>query len=486
MAAGLETLRRAGQRRHALLAPARLNTSSAGPGRSLYVRDCAKCHGALGSRIPAAPLNSTTFAAARDDEALHTAIEQGKETMPAFGKDFGGPLSSEEVEDVIRYVRILSGNPVGARDATAGEPDPGQEVFVSACSGCHGAAGDLIATADLTSPELWSSRSDDELISEISDGTGGMPPQSESSGGSLSSDEVKAVVAYLRQASGVSGEGAAVPPGVLKAPPAGTQDLFQTNCAGCHGGLSLPEVDPIRIHEIIRDGLPDQGMPAFGDRLSEEEIGGLASLVASGEAAAGDRTAVAGAEGNPFAGVVRHVDGWISKHPGVVREQGSQLCQKCHEVSVLCFSCHASKARQIAYEYAHPPFAQGDCTSCHDPHQSSLSTLLRVQPPELCLGCHEATVGRVQRVANVHLPFLRGECTACHTPHASNVAGQLRGPVAQVCMSCHDAGSSHLDPEHPHVAQGLCVSCHEPHGGDKGALLRDTGGSSRCLSCHRK
>lgn len=325
-----------------MLAPDGL-TASAGPGRSLYMKECAKCHGALGSRIPAAPLNSTSFVAGLDDETLHTVIEQGKETMPAFGKGFGGPLSTEQVGDVVTYVRVLSGSPAEAGAAPAGEADPGQQVFVSTCSACHGPAGNLIPTADLTSPELLSSLTDEELIAAISEGTGNMPPQGESAGGSLTDEEVKSVVAYLRQAAGVPSGEASVPQGVLKPTDASTQELFQSNCTTCHSGLSLPEVDPTRINEIITNGLPDVGMPAFGERLSEDEIASLARLVASGEAVSATGTA-AGSDGgsNPFAGIVRHVDGWISKHPDVVRQQGSQLCQRCHEIN-FCVSCHTGR-----------------------------------------------------------------------------------------------------------------------------------------------
>jgi mono/diheme cytochrome c family protein len=323
-----------------MLAPDGL-TASAGPGRSLYVKNCAQCHGTLGSRIPAAPLNSDAFMAGFDDETLLTVIEQGKESMPAFGKDFGGPLSPEQAGDVLMYVRVLSGGPVEQAEAPAGEVDPGQQVFVSTCATCHGPAGNLIASADLTSPEFLSARSDEDLVTAISEGKGGMPPQGESAGGSLSEDDVLAVVAYLRSAAGVSGGEAAAPPGVLEEAPTGAQELFQSTCSGCHAGLDLPGVDPIRVGEIIRNGLPEEGMPAFGERLSDEEIDGLVRLVASGEAVAATDGTGAAAD-NPFAGVVRHVDGWISKHPDVVRQQGSQLCQTCHQVT-FCADCHTGR-----------------------------------------------------------------------------------------------------------------------------------------------
>lgn len=64
--------------------------------------------------------------------------------------------------------------------------------------------------------------------------------------------------------------------------------LFQTYCAACHGphgeggvGPALnargrvPQMDEATLREIIRQGRPGTAMPAWGGRLSEEEIEAL-------------------------------------------------------------------------------------------------------------------------------------------------------------------------------------------------------------------
>lgn len=318
-------------------------TAGSGPGRSLFNRNCASCHGSRGTRIPAAPLNSTTFIAGLNDDALRSVIERGKDTMPAFGKNFDGSLSDKQIDQLVQYVRTLAGDVHQvSSSSSSGGGDDGQQVFVSTCAACHGANGGMIASANLTSPDFLSSLPDDQLVAVISKGTGTMPPQATSSGGRLSDDQVNAVVAYLKKAAGVSSGAGPVPAGVLKPAPPGAQDLFKANCAGCHASMPVPDVDPTQLHGLIQNGLADKGMPAFGSRLSDADIEALASLVASGQPIGGGSSgdgAGSTAASNPFAGVVRHVDGWITQHPNVVRQQGSQLCQKCHQLT-FCASCH--------------------------------------------------------------------------------------------------------------------------------------------------
>jgi mono/diheme cytochrome c family protein len=54
-------------------------------------------------------------------------------------------------------------------------------------------------------------------------------------------------------------------------------NLFETNCMPCHGakgeGKSAPALTASNAdRSIIENGKLDEGMPAFGDRLSQEEI----------------------------------------------------------------------------------------------------------------------------------------------------------------------------------------------------------------------
>lgn len=68
------------------------------------------------------------------------------------------------------------------------------------------------------------------------------------------------------------------------------EEIFQNNCASCHGsdlsggaGPDLTQVgsrlDESEIHDIIANGT-DGGMPAFGNQLAEEEISTLSTWLA--------------------------------------------------------------------------------------------------------------------------------------------------------------------------------------------------------------
>lgn len=68
-----------------------------------------------------------------------------------------------------------------------------------------------------------------------------------------------------------------------------TRELFATNCASCHGpsgtGLTGPSLlDAVArygtdgVAEIIHDGREQRGMPAWGDRLTDDEIDALVAF----------------------------------------------------------------------------------------------------------------------------------------------------------------------------------------------------------------
>lgn len=312
-------------------------TIGAASGPELYARNCAQCHGERGGRVPAAPLNAPTFLARLGDAGIFRAIAEGKGTMPAWGKQRGGPLGDDEIRALVAY--LLAPERAG----------PGREVYQQQCASCHGDQGGRIPAAPLNSRQFIDKRSDQDLAKAIAEGKGAMPAYGQAKGGALTEAQVAAVVTYVRALAGSTSPGAGPPAseatlvalipaggGEQAAKPTGppdkAQETFKQNCAGCHGSLSLPKADAGQVEKTIAEGIAAKGMPAFGGRLSQADISALAQLVTTGKAAGGGAT-------NPYAGVVRHPDGWLGKHFSVVKENGTQLCFRCHQPS-FCVNCH--------------------------------------------------------------------------------------------------------------------------------------------------
>ena len=119
---------------------------SAEHGAALYARMCAVCHGAEGQGYLAdhAPaLAQPDFLATVSDEFLSFAIAVGRRgsTMSAWQTDHGGPLSPEDVRDVVAHLRSWQKQPTATLEDTqiVGEPERGKRLFKQHCAQCHAA-----------------------------------------------------------------------------------------------------------------------------------------------------------------------------------------------------------------------------------------------------------------------------------------------------------------------------------------------------------
>jgi mono/diheme cytochrome c family protein len=81
----------------------------AGPGADTFKARCAPCHGAtgkgdttIGKHLNLPDLRSEDVQKKTDHE-LEGIIIKGKGKMPAYG----GKLSKEQVEDVVKFIRLL-------------------------------------------------------------------------------------------------------------------------------------------------------------------------------------------------------------------------------------------------------------------------------------------------------------------------------------------------------------------------------------------
>ncbi len=151
---------------------------------------------------------------------------------------------------------------------------------------------------------------------------------------------------------------------------------------------------------------------------------------------------------------------------GAAAAQASQYAT----VSCLVSKCHPVISVK---RYLHGPVGSGSCEVCHQVShwaEGKHPSLLTRADAEKCYFCHEEAKA-LTRQKHVHTPVAKGECTACHDPHQSDnpfllVNGKKEGAAkpSDLCFSCHDAARAYWKTGfHGAVAFLDCISCHEPH-----------------------
>lgn len=173
-------------------------------GRTLFIDNCAACHGTRGTGGPGFPnLAAKAWLWGGDPETLAETIRVGinattsEETrvsqMLAFGRD--GVLGREEIRSVAAYVRSLSDLPLDAADR--GRVEAGKEIFTANCVACHGedAKGSTDAGAPNLTDATWIYGGDVESVfTSIHSGRQGHMPSWE---GRLTPVDIKLLALYV-------------------------------------------------------------------------------------------------------------------------------------------------------------------------------------------------------------------------------------------------------------------------------------------------
>ncbi|RME56468.1 MAG: hypothetical protein D6795_01335 [Deltaproteobacteria bacterium] len=156
----------------------------------------------------------------------------------------------------------------------------------------------------------------------------------------------------------------------------------------------------------------------------------------------------------------------------------------------LCYDCHD----EYTNPYLHSPVSIGDCTLCHNPHESPNEHLLREKVPTLCFMCHTRLQEVMTDEKNVKHKPAEDRCTACHTPHGSDVGTSLlRKEPKKLCAECHESVSLPMNAwiaqatkKHAPVEDALsCANCHSPHASPFEFHLRAMP-MDLCMTCHDK
>jgi mono/diheme cytochrome c family protein len=76
-------------------------------GGQLWALNCAECHGAMGEGVTAPALNSQEFLSSVSDEQVKGIIAGGipGSEMPAWLADYGGPLTQQQIDALVAYIR---------------------------------------------------------------------------------------------------------------------------------------------------------------------------------------------------------------------------------------------------------------------------------------------------------------------------------------------------------------------------------------------
>ncbi len=110
-------------------ARAELESSLASQGAGLFQTTCASCHGADGQGIDAPALNSQQFLQAADDAQIASLVAHGipGSEMSAYSLDFGGPLTSQQIDALTSYLRSLEPNAPDRPDWRTATADAGHD-----------------------------------------------------------------------------------------------------------------------------------------------------------------------------------------------------------------------------------------------------------------------------------------------------------------------------------------------------------------------
>lgn len=279
--------------------PARLRADAAADlresreeGEELYLEQCASCHGAEGEGGLGPALAAPEFLDSVADEQMFSLIRSGVPGtgMPAWAQSFGGPLTDQEIQHVVNFIRSWEGQELDvSQSQPQTDPERGAEIFAATCSFCHGVEG--VGTAQgpqLNDPELLSQFDDEWFRETIVKGrpSKGMPTW----GTVLSPEEIDHVVAYLRTWQEEGGE--STMPSTGNGNEIDGSGLYISNCAACHGAAGEGGVGPALVGndfvasqelselvQFLAQGREGTAMPGFGERLSAAEISVLAELL---------------------------------------------------------------------------------------------------------------------------------------------------------------------------------------------------------------
>lgn len=189
-------------------------------------KECARCHGVkaqggqndylnpdTGTRsLVQVPELQTVFARYKEPPPgyqdarafIHETIERGRPgtDMPTWGTKYGGPLTDQEIDDIINWLQTIQKTSASEKGASP------ESIFTKNCSPCHGIGGSGgIGPSMKNGSETRQFPNIDDHIKFVKEGskpgqrygtsgvgTGRMPPWQ----GRLTDDQIRSVIEYER------------------------------------------------------------------------------------------------------------------------------------------------------------------------------------------------------------------------------------------------------------------------------------------------
>jgi predicted CXXCH cytochrome family protein len=175
-------------------------------------------------------------------------------------------------------------------------------------------------------------------------------------------------------------------------------------------------------------------------------------------------------------------------------------CSLCHQnkdpkapgpllkaANEICLECHEDFGPIMSRKFSHVA-AKESCVNCHNPHNARFSHLLVDDIGPLCLSCHTDMKSVTTEAKVKHDATVKDKaCINCHNSHGANVEHLLIGLPYDLCVTCHgqDGVKDHAGQEltnfkkllaenpehHGPVVDKDCSACHNPHGAEHFRLL---------------
>ena len=239
-------------------------------GAQLFAANCSACHGQFGEggsnptragdMIP--PISSAEFLGTRDDGTIRNIIAQGQPDlgMNPFSSANGGPLTDDQVDAIVAYMRAWQANPpqVAAPQAPTPASAPptvtAQEIYKTVCAQCHGANGEGGIGPPLNTADFQAEFNDQAIYDLISNGVPGTAMIG--TGGVFSDEQIKDLVALIRSLpAGSATTGASGTPAAEASFSGQVMPILQAQCQACHGAsIKLGGWDIASYDSIMTSG----------------------------------------------------------------------------------------------------------------------------------------------------------------------------------------------------------------------------------------